>query len=297
MTAATEPASQLYGPITIRRATSDDVAECAQICYEAFHKINTQHSFPPDVPSPEMAGWLLSGMFSHPGFFGVVAELDGRIVGSNCLDERSAIAGVGPITIKPDVQNRGVGRKLMTAVLDRARERNAPGVRLVQAAFHSRSLSLYTSLGFDVREPLAVMQGEPPRMQMEGCSVRRAQSSDIQDCNRVCMQAHGHDRNGELVDAIAQGNAAVVERNGTITGYTTGLGFMGHAVAESNFDLQALIAAAEGFMGPGILVPTRNAPLFRWCLEKGLRVVEPMTLMSLGFYNEPRGSYLPSISF
>jgi predicted N-acetyltransferase YhbS len=297
MIVETIPASRLSVPVTIRRAHPDDVAACAQICYDAFYKINTQHSFPPDVPSPEMANSILSGMFSHPGFYCIVAEVDGHIAGSNCLDERSAVAGVGPITIKPDVQNRGVGRKLMTAVLDRARERNAPGVRLVQAAFHGRSLSLYTSLGFDVREPLVVIQGGPLRINLEGCSVRQAEPSDIEDCNRVCLQVHGHNRHGELMDALAQGNARVVERNGKITGYTTGLGFMGHAVAEANFDLQALIASAENFMGPGILVPVRNAPLFRWCLEKGLRVVEPMTLMSLGLYNEPQGAWLPSISF
>jgi predicted N-acetyltransferase YhbS len=297
MTVETIPASRLAAPVTIRRAHPDDVAVCAQICYDAFYGINTQHSFPPDIPSPELADRILSSMFSHPGFYCVVAELDGQIVGSNCLDERSVISGVGPITIKPDIQNRGVGRKLMAAVLDRARERNAPGVRLVQAAFHGRSLSLYTNLGFDVREPLAVMQGEPLRISIEGCSVRHAEASDVEDCDRVCLQAHGHHRHGELIDALAQGNAMLVERNGRITGYTTGLGFLGHAVAESNFDLQALIASAESLLGPGILMPLRNAPLFRWCLEKGLRVVEPMTLMSLGLYNEPRGAYLPSISF
>ena len=81
-------------------------------------------------------------LLSHPGFYGVVAEADGRIVGSNCLDERSVIAGIGPITVDPLAQNRGAGRKLMQAVLDRCGERNAPGVRLVQMAFHNRSLSL-----------------------------------------------------------------------------------------------------------------------------------------------------------
>ena len=68
-------------------------------------------------------------MFSDPGFYCVVAESDGHIAGSNCMDERNAIAGVGPITIDPKVQNRGIGRKLMDAVLDRARERNFAGVR------------------------------------------------------------------------------------------------------------------------------------------------------------------------
>jgi hypothetical protein len=75
------------------------------------------------------------------------------------------------------------------------------------------------------------------------------------------------------------------------------LGFFGHAVAETNLDLQALIASASSFAGPGIIVPTRNAQLFRWCLENGLRVVEPLTLMTIGLYNEPEGAYLPSILY
>jgi hypothetical protein len=60
---------------------------------------------------------------------------------------------------------------------------------------------------------------------------------------------------------------------------------------------KALIASAEAFAGPGILVPTRNSQLFRWCLVNGLRVVQPMTLMTSGLYNEPTGAYLPSILF
>ena len=236
-------------------------------------------------------------MFSHPRFYCVVAESDGCMVGSNCLDERSAIAGLGPITVDPSIQNRGVGRKLMEAVLVRAEERNFPGVRLLQSAFHNRSLALYNRLGFDAREPLSVMQGPPLRKRIEGCLVRPARVSDHEDCRRVCMQVHGHDRWGELADAVKDGTAVVVERHERITGYATVLAFFGHAVAETNLDLQALIASAEAFAGPGIIVPTRNSGLFRWCLENGLRVVQPMTLMTSGLYNEPAGAYLPSVLF
>jgi predicted N-acetyltransferase YhbS len=283
--------------IAIRRARPEDAPACGQICYEAFHKINTDHSFPPDVPTPEMGIRLLTVLFSHPAFYCVVAEADGAIVGSNCLDERTAIAGVGPITIDPNVQNRGAGRKLMEAVLDRARERNFAGVRLVQAAFHNRSLSLYTTLGFDVREPLSVFQGPAIKKTSDGFSVRAAQLSDLDACNQVALRVHGHHRGGELADAIRQATATLVERQGRITGYASALAFSGHAVAETNADLQAIIAAADGFSGPGFLMPSRNAELFRWCLANGLRVVEPMTLMSLGLYNEPQGAYLPSILY
>ena len=115
----------------------------------------------------------------------------------------------------------------MEAVLVRAEERNFPGVRLLQSAFHNRSLALYNRLGFDAREPLSVMQGPPLRKRIEGCSVRPARVSDVEDCRRVCMQVHGHDRGGELADAMKDGTAVVVERHERINGYATGTGLFG----------------------------------------------------------------------
>jgi GNAT superfamily N-acetyltransferase len=283
--------------ITVRRAIPDDAAACGRICYEAFGKISTEHAFPPDFPSVEVSTGVLSMMFTHPGFYCVVAESGGKIVGSNCLDERSAIAGVGPITIDPNLQNKGTGRTLMQAVLTRSAERGFPGVRLLQSAFHNRSLSLYTKLGFDTREPISTMQGPPIKAPTPGYSVRPARTPDLEACNRLCRLVHGHDRRGELLDAIEQGTAVVAERENRIVTYATMIGFFGHAVGESNADIQALIAHADAFLGPGILVPARNAGLFRWCLEHGLRVVQPMTLMTLGLYNEPTGAYLPSILY
>jgi len=283
--------------VRLRRATAEDADWCGDICFEAFAAINTQHNFAPELPAPEAAIGLLKMLFSHPHFYCVVAESDGRIVGSNCLDERSVIAGIGPITIEPSVQNRSIGRMLMQAVLDRAHERSFPGIRLLQAAFHNRSLSLYTKLGFITREPMSVMQGSALKKTIEGYTVRPATQSDLEIAGRVCEKVHGHSRTGELRDGIAQNTAVVVERHGQVTGYASAFGYFGHAVAESNLDLQALIAAAESFSGPGLLVPTRNAELFRWCLENGLRVIQPMTLMTIGLYNEPAGAYLPSILY
>lgn len=283
--------------ILLRRATAADAPECGRICYDSFARIADQHRFPTDIPSVEAAQGLLGLLFSHPGFYSLVAELDGRLAGSNCLDERNPIAGVGPITVDPAGQNRGIGRQLMESVLTRAHDAGFPGVRLVQAAFHLRSLSLYAKLGFQVREPLALMNGAPIREAIPGLTVRPARGEEAPECDRLCRRIHGHDRGGELRDAIAQGTAQVVERRGRITAYATVLGFFGHAVAESNEDLHALIAAAPGFAGSGILIPTRNAALFAWCLERGLRVVQPLHLMSMGLYNEPAGAYLPSITY
>ena len=283
--------------ITLRRGTPADAEVCGRICYDAFYGISTAHNFPPDFPSPEVSVGLLSMMLAHPGFYVVVAERDGVIVGSNGVDERSAIAGIGPITVNPGAQNSGVGRQLMLHVLERAGARGCPGVRLVQTAFHNRSLALYTKLGFDPREPLSCMQGPPLRLGIPGYAVRAATAADLAACSELCLRVHGHTREGEVRDAIQQGTATVVEHDGRVTGYTTALAFFGHTVGESNTDLKALIGAAPAFGGSGFLLPTRNADLLRWCLNHGLHIVQPLTLMSLGLYNEPRGAFLPSIAF
>jgi len=234
---------------------------------------------------------------ANPGFYGVAAEEDGRLAGSNFIDLRSPIAGIGPISVDPNAQNKGTGRRLMQAVMDEAVTRNVAGIRFVQAAYHNRSLSLYTKLGFATREPLSLLQGNTPGERFAGYEVADATPKDAEACNRLCHSVHGFERAGEVQEAIEAGRARLVKHQGRITGYATDIGFFAHAVAETNRDLIALIAPAPEYSGPGFLLPTRNHEVFSWCLDRGLRLVMQMTLMTIGVYNEPRGAYLPTILY
>ncbi|MFN8632320.1 MAG: GNAT family N-acetyltransferase [Chloroflexota bacterium] len=282
--------------VRLRPPHSDDAQECGRICFEAFGAISGQHNFPNDFPNVEAATGVVGMLIEHPQFYGLVAERDGRVVGSNFLDERNVIAGVGPITVDPSAQNRGVGRQLMQGVLDRAAERRFAGVRLVQAGYHARSFSLYTSLGFQVRETLACVQGEAKRIEIPGRSTRVVQERDLDACNAVSLRVHGHTRAGELADAVRAGTATLVEHGGRVTGYSTAVAFFGHTVGETDDDVKALIGDTPVFAGPGFLVPARS-PLVRWCLEQRYRVEQLLTLMSIGLYNEPKGAFLPSILY
>jgi predicted N-acetyltransferase YhbS len=283
--------------VLIREARTSDAPDCGRICYEAFAALATAHNFPADFPNVEIAVDLMSMLLGNEQFYGVVAELDGKVVGSNFLDERSAISGVGPITIDPKVQNRGLGARLMREVIARSQKNGAAGARLVQAGYHCRSLSLYSKLGFEVREHLSCMQGPAVRQQFAGYPVRVADPQDVAACNALALRVHGHDRGGELQEAVSHGTATVVNRGGRVTAYATQVAFFGHAVAETTDDLRALIAASPSFDGPGFLVPSRNGELMRWCLESGLRITQPLTLMTKGLYNEPVGAYLPSVLY
>lgn len=281
--------------VHIRDAQPGDAEACGRIFYDAFAAIAQRHAFPVEPDSPEFTAFHANLMLSLDGIVRVVAERDGRVVGSGFADARGSIAGIGPVSVDPAEQDAGVGRRLMEALLERTR--GAAGVRLVQTAYHARSLALYAKLGFVVREPLSVMQGAPLCRSMPGFGVRPARPDDVPACDALCRRVHGHDRSGELQGAIVAGTARVVERCDRISGYATGFGYGWHAVAEGDDDLQALIASAEAFVSLGILVPSRNARLLGWCLDNGLKLVQQSTLMTVGLYNQPQGAWLPSIVY
>ncbi|HEX6979740.1 MAG TPA: GNAT family N-acetyltransferase [Alphaproteobacteria bacterium] len=285
--------------VNIRVATPSDADACGRIMYAAFKGIAERHGFPPDFPSVEAATQLANSFIAHPSIFGVVAEEDGRVIGSNFLSEGDPIRGVGPITVDPHRQGGGVGRRLMEAVLERGR--GVAGIRLLQAAYNMRSMSLYASLGFEVREPILVMAGRPVSRPPSGVTIRRMTKQDLDVCDALCVRIHGISRASEQAEALQSFAPVVVERDGRVTGYLTAPTFwiVNHGVAETEDDMKALfLGAGAAEAAPlSFLLPTRQASLFRWCLGEGLKAVMPMTLMTIGTYRTPSGSYLPSVFY
>lgn len=279
----------------MRPAQARDIPACSRIMYEAFKDIAVQHNFPPDFPNAEVAGGLLTMMLDSPGFDATVAEEGGNIVGSIFVSGRSTVGGISVITVDPQVQNRTLGRQLMQHGMDGLRQQGHSRQQLVQAGYHNRSLCLYAKLGFVATEMLSNMTGGPIKASIPGRKVRAAGAADADACNALCRKVHGFDRSGEVAEAIGQGHAMVVEADGRITGYTTGVGFIGHGVGESNDDVKAMIASVDAFAGPGILIPTSNGALFQWCLDNGLRLVQQMTLMDTAPSGPVSGAYWPAV--
>jgi GNAT superfamily N-acetyltransferase len=287
--------------LTLRAIEPADGPECARIIYEGFGRLHDYHRFPRDFPTFEAAEQLTGNFIEHPSIWGVVAEEEGRIVGSNFLDQRGPITGVGPISVDPEAQGRGVGRRLMEAVMERGA--GARGIRLFQDTFNMQSLSLYASLGFEVNEPAIVMSGTPKSGPPAGTEVRSLEESDLHECEQLCLKVHGFERTNELRDALRTPvfSPSVAVRAGEIRAYATTLTFFpaAYAVAETEHDMRALIAGAvtAGDEPASFLLPTRQARLFRWCLSEGLRAVKPMTYMSVGEYAEPNGCWIPSVLY
>jgi len=189
---------------------------------------------------------------------------------------------------------------LMEAVIERGK--GSAGIRLVQDAFNTASLSLYASLGFDVKEPLALMEGELKGDLPPDVTVRAIEEDDYDACAELCRKTHGFDRLNELKNMPPFLTSYVAIRDGRLTAYSSALHFwpLNHAVAETEDDMQALLIGAGDFsrgLPISFLLPTRQTNLFRWCLRQGMRVMKPLTLMAMGEYHEPRGCYLPSVGY
>jgi GNAT superfamily N-acetyltransferase len=288
--------------ITIRPAMDADADECGRICYEGFRAVNERHGFPAIFPSAEIAARRVAGFIRHPAVFAIVAasDGDGRIVGFNFLSERDPIRAIGPIVIDPAVQERGIGRRLMEAALDRAH--GARGIRLLQEAYNVQSLSLYAALGFEARELFVVMAGAPTSTPPPpDWQIRPLTEADMQECASLHGRVHGYPRTNELRDALATGTPIVAIRGERVRAYMTSPAnwLANHGVGETEEDVRALLLGAARIMKDPLsfLLPIRRAALFRWCLARGLRTIRPMMLMTIGEYRDPQEVYFPSVLY
>jgi predicted N-acetyltransferase YhbS len=284
--------------VAIRRAQPSDIDVCARINYEAFKDISDRHQFPTDFPTLEFSTKIIDLLIESPLFFDIVAESSGAIVGCGFMDERNPIRGIGPVSVDRTFQGRGTGRDIMKALLERGRD--AAGIRLVQESFNMASLSLYASLGFEVKEPFVLMEGKFRSQPQHGFEVRPMTSEDVAECAALCEKLCGCDRTSEIEYALNDFSPFVACRQGQIVAYTCAVSALSHSVAETEADMQALLLGAAAYSSEELLsfhLPLRYANLFRWCLKEGLRALKPMAVMAVGEYQSPEGCWLPSFVY
>jgi len=284
--------------VIIREINMNDAEIAGKIGFEAFRGIADKHNFPFDFPSVEAAEGFVKMWISHPQIYGVAAE-NGKFIGSNFLTEFDEIRGVGPITVDTNVQSRGTGRALMEAVIERGK--NAAGIRLVQSAYNTKSMSLYASLGFEVKEPLAQMEGKLTGEISKNVTVRPMKGEDLVECAELHKRVHGFTRTGELSLCLQAFKPFVALREGKIVAYasTVSMWHLNHGVAETESDMRDLLVGASAELSEPVsfLLPTRQASFHRWALHAGLRMVQPLSLMAMGEYHKPNGTWFPSVLY
>lgn len=279
-------------------AEEKHLGELSRICHLAFNTLHERHRVHPDVPTEEVGGIIIASVLRRSDYVGRVAVVDGRVVGSNFLQLSDEVCGVGPITVDPTIQSKGVGRVLMQWVIDEARARRGQHakVRLFQEAINTTSLSLYTQLGFRWRDSAALMKPKPATL--DDPSVRAMSPADLTHVDRLSRAHYGSSRASDAAKLLEMGFSAFVrERDGRVVGYQIATLF-GHASAESDEDLLAMAAQTARRVPESIavvIVPMSQDSLFRRALATGFRVAKVLNLMSLEAFEAPRGPTMPSI--
>ena len=281
--------------VELRRPQPADIPELGRICYDAFRDIAESHGFPPDFPSVEFTQGIVGLLMQQEAVYAVGAFDGDAPRGSNFMNMWGDAAGIGPISVDLAAQGEGIGKRLMQDTLAHAKQRGIESVRLCQDSFNMRSLALYASLGFEVKEPLAYLT-----LAADGRAddaFRPATPADHAAMDALCSDVYRISRKAEYATLAAAGFPAFVIDRGRITGYIIGTA-IGHGVAESDDDMLALIAGMGAAMPDAhALVPMRQGALYRRALAAGHRNRKVMNLMAYGPYEEPQGTYCPSVSF
>lgn len=282
--------------IEIVPVRADHVPALAKICFEAFGRLQDRHGVERDFDSVQTAEMVVGLFAGRPDFAGFAAVQRNKLVGSNFISFSDPVAGVGPITVDPEVQAGGIGRALMVAVLDEARRRGVSMVRLQQEAINTSSLSLYTKLGFDWREACALMR--PAAADRDDPRITPVTAADLPEIERLSSRHYHHSRRGEVEGFVKIGLPGVLmRRDGRAVGYYFA-SFIGHGFAETPDDLATMISCCTRHAPPPfhkVLVPLGQHALHRALLAAGARTIKLFNYMTVGEYRPPAGAWVPSI--
>jgi ribosomal protein S18 acetylase RimI-like enzyme len=281
--------------IELRQATAADVPELGRIVYEAFKDIAESHGFPPDFPSVEFANGVTGLLIQQEQVYSIAAVDGDAPKGSNHLEMWDDVAGIGPISVDLSAQGGGIGKTLMEDVIKHARESGFDRIRLMQDSFNMRSLALYASLGFDVKEPVAYI--ELNAAIGAHANVRPAAPADFGAMDALCREIYGISRKNEIATLTQAGFPAFVFDGGRVRGYLVATA-IGHGVAESD-DIMLALYASLGATIPDSMsnLPMRSGALYRRALHAGHRNRKVMNLMAIGPYDDPKGTWVPGVLF
>lgn len=284
----------------IRRMEERDIGRVGEIIVAAFNDVFSRHGYPPPFPSVEVGISLARGYLHSEPQECFVAEEGGKVVGSGFLHLRGKTAGIGPITVDPTGQSKGVGKELMMTVIRTGR--NCPSLRLVQDAFNVVSFPLYSKLGFVAHGTIAVMSGKElrPTTRPRGIAIREATEDDTVRLASLDTKLTGITRPQDLKHFLHQEPQPISFIDGKLAGYICLLRmgdgvFLGPAAASDPAALKALLShVIEREKGKTLHLrfPTRHAELFLDVMKMGFRVESLQTYMVRGPWKAPKGTDL-----
>jgi ribosomal protein S18 acetylase RimI-like enzyme len=151
---------------------------------------------------------------AHVASFG--ATLDGKLVGSNFATNWGSVGFFGPLTVRPDLQERGIARALLAKTMEQFDTWDTRHIGLFTFSHSAKHIALYQKYGFYARFLTAIMSAKAVRQTAVGWSRFSAlsemqQEEALQSCRDVAETVYpGLDLSGEIRATHAQGLGDIV---------------------------------------------------------------------------------------
>jgi GNAT superfamily N-acetyltransferase len=143
--------------VVVRRLEEGELAEADRIMRLAF---GTFLGLPDPMAFMGDADYVRTRWEADPTV-ALAAELDGRLVGTNFVTRWGSVGFFGPLTVLPDLWNKGVARALLDATMPIFTEWGVTHSGLFTFGHSTKHVALYQSYGFMPRFLTSVM-AKPP---------------------------------------------------------------------------------------------------------------------------------------
>ncbi len=207
--------------VAIRPMAARDVAEAARISRLAFGTFMQA----PDLANFRLDLGTVETRFVTEPDLALVAESDGRLLGSIMGMGWGGQITLGPLSVDPEFWGKGVARLLTAAFMELPAVRVAPLVSLFTFPQSASHLRLYESFGF-VSQYLTPVMAKAPEVKgnarLFSALPRERQAAALSGCRAVAEALFpGLDltRQIEAVAAQRLGETVLVERAGEVAGF------------------------------------------------------------------------------
>ena len=213
--------------LIIRQIGQEDVNEAARIFRLAF---GTFMGFPdPTQAFGDRDFFIPRWQANHGNAMG--AYLDGKIAGSNVVSRWGTFGRFGPLSVHPDLWNRGIASKLLESTMERFSEWGTTHEGLCTSPESPKHIALYEKFGFSARYLTPIMtkkvgkvleEGRSRSCTFSGLTTTREKDQALHETRELaCKLYQGLDLTDEIraAEALKIGDTVIVRENSRIAGF------------------------------------------------------------------------------
>jgi GNAT superfamily N-acetyltransferase len=206
-------------------------------------------ALPGALGSPFLRARVIHTLTTDPAGAFVALGPRGRVVGVAMATRRDGLWALSLLAVDPDVQERGIGWRLLTAALGYAQPADA---RMILSSHDQRAQHLYARAGL-VPRPTVAARGTVARRRFPLTGrPRRGDAGDLALCDAVDRQVRGFMRPEDLAFLLANGSRLWIVDDAGGQGYALGQAErLSTLCATDGATAAALLAGVIAAAGPG----------------------------------------------